>query len=123
MIKRKIKGMTTESRSPQQELQMKTNPQGTGVSHNIHHPQTGIIRRSRFFFYCPELFCPYSQVIGASFFRARPKFYVGSDAVSGPSAKAAFTHTWTAQPPCLSVTPSQGQTLHPTSPPVNYSQS
>lgn len=71
--------MTTEP-SPQRKLEMKTNPHGTGVPVTIHPPQTGVIRRHRF--YSPKSLCPYSQGSELPSFAPGQSFYVGSDALA-----------------------------------------
>lgn len=92
---------------------MKMNPHGTGI------PITSIILKRiirRHCFYSPK---PLSILPGvrASFFRTRPKLLRGIRCCSHTfSQKSAFILTCTAQPPCLSVTPSQGQTFRPNSP-------
>ena len=74
----------------------------------------GIIRRHCF--YSSKSLCPDSQGSELPSFAPGQSSYVGSDALGRPSAKSAFKSTWTTQPPCLSVTPAQGQTFHPDSP-------
>lgn len=105
--------MTTEP-GPQQKLEMKANPHGTGIPINIHPPQMGIIRRHCF--YSSKSLCPDSQGSALPSCAPGQSSYVGSDALARPSAKSAFKSTWTTQPPCLSVTPAQGQTFRPDSP-------
>jgi hypothetical protein len=75
--------MSTESHGSQEELHMKTNPQGTGFPNSIHHRHTGVIRRHRS--YSPKPLSTLPEV-RASFFCSRPSCYVGSDAVARPSA-------------------------------------
>ncbi|EAW91700.1 hCG1640533 [Homo sapiens] len=78
------------------------------------HPQTGIIRRHRFYSPKPLSTTPRGQ----SFLLSRQAKVATWDPMLSPDfqPKSAFKLTWTAQPPCLSVTPSQGQTFHPNSP-------
>ncbi|XP_012498990.1 PREDICTED: uncharacterized protein LOC105809696 [Propithecus coquereli] len=92
---------------------MKMNPSGTGapttsIILKLDHPKASILQPTAFV-HTPR---------GQRFLLSRQAKVATRDPMLSPDLqpKSAFKLTWTAQPPCLSVTPSQGQTFHPNSP-------
>lgn len=107
--------MKVQSRGPQPALKMKTNPRGTGFSQTHPSiPQPGSSRGRSF--RSPAAFVRLPGV-GVSCFRATPASLCTIRCRRrNLRTKPAFTLTWTAPPPCLSVTGCQGHTFHRNAP-------
>ncbi|XP_053414532.1 putative uncharacterized protein encoded by RBM12B-AS1 [Nycticebus coucang] len=106
MVKIKTKSMTTQSLRGTANEDESTRHR---VSHNIHHPQQdhpkALILQPKAFVHTPR---------NQSFLLSCQAKVATRDPMLLPDLQpqSSFKLTWTAQPPRLSVTPSQGHTFH-----------